>query len=102
MHSALALQIAHGFADFTAGELLHCFLERRIFLPDDLVKMRWPHSGFLQLMVRSPCFDCFMLANVAYEQHTVFSLQTPQELIYLACAGETRFIQHIQVFSFAL
>jgi hypothetical protein len=51
--------------DFAAGELLDCFFERRVLLPDDLVEIGRPHSGILQLMVRSPCFDCFMLANVA-------------------------------------
>ncbi len=92
MHSSLPVQIADRFVDFPAGESLDRFFERWVSLPDDLVEMGCPHSGSLQLMVGSACLDCFMLAHIANEQHSVVRLQSTQEFIDLASAGETRFV----------
>src|SRR5271157_5895600 len=98
LHPPLAVQILDGRINLATGELLDSFFERRVLLAHDLVQMCGSHSGLLQLVVGPSGPDGFMLSHVTHEQNSVLFAESVQEVVNLPGAGETRFIEHVQMF----
>ena len=49
------------------------------------------------LVIGPTCVDGLVLANVADEQYPILPSKALQERVHLLCAGETGFVQHVQV-----
>src|SRR5271165_6316881 len=98
LHPALAVQIFYGCVNFATGELLHSLFERRVLLAHDLVQVRGSHSGLLQLVVGPSGPDGFVLSHVAHKQNSVLFAESVQEVVNLPGTGETRFIEHVEMF----
>src|SRR5271165_4828880 len=98
LHPALTVQILDGCVNLATCELLHSFFERRVLLAHDLVQMCGSHPGLLQLAVGPSGPDGFMLSHVTHEQNSVLFAESVQEVVNLPGAGETRFIEHIEMF----
>ena len=98
LHPALAVQIFYGCVNLATGELLHSFFERRVLLAHDLVQMCGSHSGLLQLVVGPSGPDGFVLSHVTHEQHAILLAESVQEVVDLPGTGETRFIEHVEMF----
>src|SRR5579859_2213555 len=97
MDAALLLQVCQSFSNFAACEVIHCMFECRISLSHDFIQMSSPHPSFLELLERPPCFNPLVLAYVTYQQYSVIFFQAMQEFMHLLCAGETRFVEHVQM-----
>jgi hypothetical protein len=97
VHAALPLEILDGLLDFTAGELLDRFLERRVVLPDDLLELRCPHPCFLQLLKWPARFHPLMLPDVAHQDHSITVVKSVQEFVHLLGACQTRFVDKIEM-----
>src|SRR5664279_5913866 len=98
LHTPLAIQILDGRVNLAPGELLYSFFERRVLLAHDLVQMCGSHPGLLQLVVGPSGPDGFMLSHVTHEQNAILRAESVQEVVNLPGAGETRFIEHIEMF----
>src|SRR5271157_4520844 len=98
LHPALAVQIFYGCVNLATGELLHSLFERWVLLAHDLVQMGGSHSGLLQLVVGPSGPDGFVLSHVTHEQHAILLAESVQEIVNLPGAGETRFIEHVEMF----
>src|SRR5271167_3786535 len=72
---------------------------RRVFLADDLIKLRRVHSGQLQLLKRLSGFNPLVLVRIADEDHAVSVIQPHKELVHLFGARETRFIHEVKTTS---
>ena len=75
MHAAAGIEFLHRLSDLPSRELFYNFLERRVFLPHDLVQSSRLDSRFLQLLIRLARFNRLVLACVANEQHAIVFLQ---------------------------
>ena len=71
--------------------------QRRVFLANDLIELGGAHSGLLQLLERTACFDALVLARVADQEHAVVGAETRKEFAHLVGAGEAGFIDKIEV-----
>src|SRR5665213_3089280 len=69
----------------------------RVFLSHNLVKLRGLHSGLLHLLEGFAGIDALMLASVPHEQNPVLRSNLFHETLHLASAGETGFIDHVEV-----
>src|SRR5271157_3756866 len=98
LHTPLEVQIFYGCVNLATGELLHSLFERRVLLAHDLVQVRGSHSGLLQLVVGPSGPDGFVLSHVAHKQNSVLFAESVQEVVNLPGTGETRFIQHVEMF----
>jgi hypothetical protein len=56
------------------------------------------HSGLLQLVVGPSGPDSFVLSHVTHEQNVVLLAESVQEVVNLPGTGETRFIEHVEMF----
>jgi hypothetical protein len=88
MYSALPRKIINRLADLAACKLLDGLLQGRVLLPDDFVKVRRPHPGFLKLLEWPPGLDSLVLASVAHEDYAVLFFQPAQEFVNFARARE--------------
>src|SRR5664280_676596 len=101
LHTPLAIQILDGRINLATSELLDSFFERRVLLAHDLVQMCGSHSGLLQLVVGPSGPDGFVLSHITHKQNSVLFAESVQEVINLPGTGETRFIQHVEMFFLA-
>src|SRR5271165_6364727 len=102
LHPTLAVQILDGRVNLATGELLHSFSERRVLLAHDLIQMCSSHSGLLQLVVGPSGPHAFVLSHVTHEKNAVLLPESVQEVVNLPRTGETRFIQHVEMFFLGL
>src|SRR5579883_121146 len=72
-------------------------LERRVFLPDNLVQLCRAHSRLLQLLERTARFHSLVLARIADQEHAVLKSEPGEKVAHLAGACETRFINKVKV-----
>src|SRR5271165_333905 len=98
LHPPLAVQILDGRMNLATGELLHSFFERRVLLAHDLVQMCGSHPGLLQLVIGPSGRDGFVLPDITHEQNSVLRAESVQEVVNLPGTGETRFIEHVEMF----
>src|SRR5665213_736024 len=69
----------------------------RVFLTHDLVKLRGLHSGLLHLLEGLAGIDALVLAGVSDKKNAVLRPDLFHETLHLAGAGETGFIDHVEV-----
>lgn len=83
MHAPLMIKALDGALHISPRELFNNGLQLRVALAHDLVEVRGADSRFLELMIGPTGVDCFMLANVAHEQHAVVRPDALQERVHL-------------------
>ena len=88
MHAPLMIKAFDGAVHVSTRELFNDGLQLRIALSHDLVEMRSADSRFLELVIRSAGVNCFMLADVADQQHTIVRPDPLQECVHLLCARQ--------------
>jgi hypothetical protein len=69
----------------------------RVFLAHDLVKLRGLHPGLLHLLEGLAGIDPLMLASITDEENAVLRSDLLHETLHLPGAGETGFIDHVEV-----
>ena len=77
--------------------MLDGFQQLGVFLAHDLVKLRGPHPGFLQLLEGLSGIDALMLAGVADQQNLVLRADLVEEVPHLLRRCERGFIDHIEM-----
>ena len=100
LDAALLLERFKGGGDLASGKQLDRGLQRRVFLANDLIELGGAHSGLLQLLEWTACFDALMLAGVADQEHAVVGAKTRKKLAHLVGAGKARFIDKIEMLLF--
>ena len=100
LHAALFLERFKGSGYLAAGQQFDDGLQRRVFLPNDLVELGGAHSGLLQLLEGAACFYALVLPGVADQEYAVVGAETRKELAHLVGAGKTRFIDKLKVLLF--
>ncbi len=96
MHPALPLKPLHGLADLSTGKLLDHLFELRVLLADNLFELHRPHTSFLQLRERPPCFDRLMLSRVADQENPVVRMEPPHKVIHLPGRSKRALVEHIE------
>jgi hypothetical protein len=95
LYAALVVEPFDGAVHVSAREPLND-PQLCVALSHDLVQMRGPDSGFLELMIRAAGVDGFMLAHVADEQHAVVRSEALQNCVHLFRARQARFVEDVQ------
>ncbi len=70
-----------------------------VFLPHDLVQSGGSHPGILHLLEGFACVHSLMLSGVSNDEYPVLWFDLVEESPHLLGAGETRFVEHIKVWS---
>jgi hypothetical protein len=96
MDTALPTKALDCRSDFATRQLLDCLLQLRIALPDNLVQLGCPHTGFLKLREGPARFDSLVLPYVADQKNAVTGSKPLDEFVHLAGGGERRFVEYIQ------
>lgn len=96
MDSALLAKALNCRANFAARQLLDCLLQLGVALPDDLIQLGCPHTGFLKLCERAARFYSLVLSRVADQENAVIGSKPLYEFVHLASGGERRFVEYIQ------
>src|ERR1700722_20755419 len=71
LHTALLLEYVERGRDLACCQHLDDRFQNWVSLPNDVVQLRSPHSGFLKLLKGAARFDALMLTNIADQQHAV-------------------------------
>src|SRR5580700_9199665 len=86
MHATAGIEFLHRLSDLPSRELFYNLLERRVFLPHNLVQASRLDSRFLQLLIRLARLDGLVLTCVANQQYTVIFLEPVEEFVHLPSA----------------
>lgn len=96
--TALPFQERHTFGDFATRQMLDGLQQLGgLSLAGDLVKLGRLHPCVDQLLEGLANFDTLMLPGISDEQRTVAGFQLGEEVAHLFGAGETGFIDHVQM-----
>jgi hypothetical protein len=95
--AALLLQERQADCSLVLRQVFDRAKQLRVFLAHDLVKLRSLHPGLLHLLEGLASIDALMLARVADKKHSILRPDLLHECLHLAGAGQTGFINHIEV-----